>query len=118
MCGQMGSGADATCSIRQQNKDVCTRCDTGIWFHVKTQQHFKWCKGCKKFMHVHSFRGGFLRSPSTSKCDACRQRGRQSYATSKKRDDKAPTAAGALAPGTFAVFEDRAELECERWVVK
>ena len=75
MCGQLGDGADAACSIRQQNKDVCTRCDTAIWIHVASQQHFKWCKGCKQFLHAHSFRGGFLRSSGRqpSKCDACRQ---------------------------------------------
>ena len=80
MCGRLASGTDAACSIPLQNKDVCKRCDTGIWFHVKTQQHFKWCKGCKKFMRVHSFRGGFLRSSGRqpSKCDACRH-GRRAH---------------------------------------
>jgi len=36
MCGRLASGDGATCSIPLQNKDVCKRCDTGIWHHRAT----------------------------------------------------------------------------------
>mmetsp|Transcript_9648 Transcript_9648/g.13379 ORF Transcript_9648/g.13379 Transcript_9648/m.13379 type:complete len:354 (+) Transcript_9648:159-1220(+) len=89
MCGHFATGKEATCSIPLQNKDVCKRCDTGIWCHNATQQYFKWCKGCKKFLHVCAFAEKLLKcaskfSKQPSKCDRCRERGRQSYMS--KRD--------------------------------
>ena len=97
MCGLLASGDDssATCSIPLQNKDVCKRCDTGIWFHVATAEHFKWCKGCKKFLHVVAFQEKLSKcvtkySKQPSKCDRCRERGRQSYMS--KRAEKEPAA--------------------------
>jgi len=97
MCGRLASGTDAACSIPLQNKDVCKRCDTGIWFHVKTQQHFKWCKGCKKFLHAHFFREKLLKcatkyAKQPSKCDKCRERGRQSYMSKRLERDAAKRA--------------------------
>ena len=85
MCGQLGDGADAACSIRQQNKDVCTRCDTAIWIHVASQQHFKWCKGCKRFHEIHAFAGKL----KASKCDDSRARGRAGYMRRKEDGENA-----------------------------
>jgi len=90
MCGHLASGEAATCSIPLQNKDVCKRCDTGIWRHRATAEYFKWCKGCKKFLHVCAFSEKLSKcttkySKQPSKCDRCRERGRQSY-QSKRLD--------------------------------
>ena len=90
MCGHLASGEAATCSIPLQNKDVCKRCDTGIWRHRATMEYFKWCKGCKKFLHVYAFKEKLSKcttkySKQPSKCDRCRERGRQSY-MSKRLD--------------------------------
>jgi hypothetical protein len=98
MCGRLASGTDAACSIPLQNKDVCKRCDTGIWHHEKTKQHFKWCKGCKKFLHAHFFREKLLKcatkyAKQPSKCDKCRERGRQSYMSKRIERDQAKAAA-------------------------
>ena len=80
MCGHLASGEGATCSIPLQNKDVCKRCDTGIWHHRCSSEYFKWCKGCKKFLHVCSFAEKLSKcttkySKQPSKCDRCRERG-------------------------------------------
>jgi len=84
MCGHLATGEGATCSIPLQNKDVCKRCDTGIWRHKASAEYFKWCKGCKKFLHVCSFAEKLSKcttkySKQPSKCDRCRERGRQGY---------------------------------------
>jgi len=97
MCGHLASGDDATCSIPLQNKDVCKRCDTGIWRHTQTLEYFKWCKGCKKFLHVNAFKEKLAKcttkySKQPSKCDRCRERGRQSYMSKRMEAEPAPTA--------------------------
>lgn len=55
--------------------------------------HFKWCKGCKKFLHLHAYvqklgavakrarRDGPPKQPT--KCDICRGRGRDAYRAKK-----------------------------------
>lgn len=103
MCGHLASGEGATCSIPLQNKDVCKRCDTGIWRHRSTTEYFKWCKGCKKFLHVCSFAEKLAKcttkySKQPSKCDRCRERGRQSYMSKRLEADSATaTASGSAA---------------------
>ncbi|KAJ1457425.1 hypothetical protein M885DRAFT_514962 [Pelagophyceae sp. CCMP2097] len=99
MCGHLASGEAATCSIPLQNKDVCKRCDTGIWSHHGTGEYFKWCKGCKKFLHVCAFSEKLSKcatkySKQPSKCDRCRERGRQSYMS--KRMEVEPGASPAV----------------------
>jgi len=92
MCGHLATGDQATCSIPLQNKDVCKRCDTGIWRHQATLEYFKWCKGCKKFLHVCAFSEKLAKcttkySKQPSKCDKCRERGRQSYMSKRLEAD-------------------------------
>jgi len=105
MCGHLASGEDATCSIPLQNKDVCKRCDTGIWHHTATLEYFKWCKGCKKFLHVCAFKEKLAKcttkySKQPSKCDRCRERGRQGYMRRK---------GGGSPPGTPRHEDDDCE---------
>jgi hypothetical protein len=52
--------------------------------------YFKWCKGCKRFHNILMFReklqglrGGARTAKLPSKCDPCRQRGRQGYRSKK-----------------------------------
>lgn len=61
--------------IPRQNKDVCRECDKALWRHLETDTHFKWCKGCKRFRNLTAFQEKIC----ASKCDRCRERGRQGY---------------------------------------
>jgi len=83
MCGRQpqedhalkaASGALAVV-IPRQNKDVCRECDKALWRHLQTETHFKWCKGCKRFRNLTAF----AEKLAASKCDRCRERGRQGY---------------------------------------
>lgn len=38
-------------------------------------RYFKWCKGCKRFRNLTAF----AEKLAASKCDRCRERGRQGY---------------------------------------
>jgi hypothetical protein len=42
MCGRLG-GKD--CTIRSQNKEVCSDCDSKIWLCMEDSRRFKFCKG-------------------------------------------------------------------------
>ncbi len=81
MCGKHSG----ECCIPLQNKDVCKDCDSECWRHAPTGTYFRWCKGCKKFLHVVSFAaklhevGLSALDKAPAKCDSCRARGRQSY---------------------------------------
>ena len=61
--------------IPRQNKDVCRECDKALWRHRASDVHFKWCKGCKRFRNLVAF----AEKLAASKCDRCRERGRQGY---------------------------------------
>jgi len=76
MCGRRPGGAVV---IPKQNKDVCRECDRVVWQHSRSSVHFKWCKGCKRFLSLHRFGEKF----DAAKCERCRQRGRQSYLAKK-----------------------------------
>mmetsp|Transcript_12258 Transcript_12258/g.38996 ORF Transcript_12258/g.38996 Transcript_12258/m.38996 type:complete len:499 (-) Transcript_12258:624-2120(-) len=67
--------ARAVVVIPRQNKDVCRECDKALWRHLETNTHFKWCKGCKRFRNLTAF----AEKLAASKCDRCRERGRQGY---------------------------------------
>ena len=71
MCGQGGDDV----VIPKQNKNICRQCDKATWVHRATNVHFKWCKGCKRFRNVTAF----AEKVGASKCDKCRERGRQGY---------------------------------------
>merc|ERR1711939_1261374 len=75
------------CIIPRQNKDVCKECDKGTWLHIDTNQYFKWCKGCKKFLKLVDF----FQKLDASKCDKCRERGRQSYIHKKQNLEESTT---------------------------
>jgi len=66
---------DGPVVIPRQNKDVCRDCDKALWRHLETDTHFKWCKGCKRFRNLVAF----AEKLAASKCDRCRERGRQGY---------------------------------------
>lgn len=92
MCGR-GTKTD-NIMIPVQNKSVCSDCDTGVWLFQADQTYFKWCKGCKRFHNILSFREKLknLRSSSRStklpsKCDVCRNRGRLGYRAKKEAGD-------------------------------
>lgn len=68
--------------IPRQNKDVCRECDRVVWMHNRSSVHFKWCKGCKRFLNL--FRFG--EKVDAAKCERCRHRGRQSYLAKKIRN--------------------------------
>lgn len=66
-------------TIPNQNKGVCTDCDTKVWIY-KTGLQIKWCKGCKNFRMWATFgtHGG------KSKCVPCRERQRENYKNKKE----------------------------------
>lgn len=73
--------------IPRQNKDVCRECDKALWRHLLTNIHFKWCKGCKRFRNLTAF----AEKLCASKCDRCRERGRQGYMRRKGGTGSPPT---------------------------
>ena len=102
--------------------------------------HFKWCKGCKKFLCLYCFAdrvvgGGdaLLRSnynnnnynKHPSKCDRCRERGRQSYKLKKGQQQQQQqqltqrntTAASAATTTTAATTATTATTEAATGVV-
>ena len=54
-CVMCGCGASKGVVIPRQNKDVCRDCDKAMWRHRSSGCFFKWCKGCKNFLHVGTF---------------------------------------------------------------
>ena len=96
MCGKRGrpptKGKDPPADddrvvIPTQNKDVCKVCDTVTWKHNPTGAYFKWCKGCKRFRNLVAF----AEKLAASKCDRCRERGRQGYMRRKGGGPSPPT---------------------------
>ena len=79
-CVMCGCGASKGVVIPRQNKDVCRDCDKAMWRHRSSGCFFKWCKGCKNFLHV----GTFSQKLDAAKCDRCRERGRTSYLLKKR----------------------------------
>lgn len=81
MCGRQPNSTDMTGNapgmivIPRQNKDVCRECDKALWLHAESSMYFKWCKGCKRFRNLTAF----AEKLAASKCDRCRERGRQGY---------------------------------------
>ena len=73
--------------IPKQNKDVCRECDKALWRHCASDIHFKWCKGCKRFRNLVAF----AEKLAASKCDRCRERGRQGYMRRKGGGPSPPT---------------------------
>ncbi len=73
--------------IPRQNKDVCRECDKALWRHCASDIHFKWCKGCKRFRNLVAF----AEKLAASKCDRCRERGRQGYMRRKGGGPSPPT---------------------------
>ena len=82
--------------IPRQNKDVCRECDKALWRHMASDTHFKWCKGCKRFRNLTAF----AEKLAASKCDRCRERGRQGYMRRK---------GGGSPPGTPRHEDDDCE---------
>lgn len=80
-CVMCGRAAPEQCSIPKQNKDVCDACSKAFWRHLPTTTCFKWCKGCKRFRSLPAFATKLV----ASKCDACRERGREGYQRSKQK---------------------------------
>jgi hypothetical protein len=72
MCGKFNS---KDCVIPSQNKDVCKRCDSLVWWSEQQGLQFKFCKGCKNFVSLYDF----VDKPRASKCGKCRNRCRTSY---------------------------------------
>ena len=72
--------------IPRQNKDVCRDCDKALWRHNDSDTHFKWCKGCKRFRNLTAF----AEKLAASKCDRCRERGRQGYQRRKGTGSSPP----------------------------
>jgi len=65
--------------VPNQNKGVCTACDTTVWIHAASGLQIKWCKGCKKFKTWANFgRKGHL-----TKCMWCRDDQSKRYARQK-----------------------------------
>jgi len=91
MCGA-GAGHGGV-TIPRQNKDVCRDCDKCVWRHEPTGAYFKWCKGCKNFLHV----GTFHEKLDAAKCDRCRERGRNSYLLKKRSAGGTPKASRSRA---------------------
>lgn len=102
--------------------DVCNVCDTGIWLLMYKNVHFKWCKGCKKFLHLHAFAqklGAVAKSKSSAKkgppkqptkCDICRGRGRDAY---RAKREQALTQAAIQEPSTTPKAQKPEEEEAE-----
>ena len=67
--------------------DVCRECDKALWRHCASDIHFKWCKGCKRFRNLVAF----AEKLAASKCDRCRERGRQGYMRRKGGGPSPPT---------------------------
>lgn len=67
--------------IPNQNKGVCTACDTKVWVVKATAMQVKWCKGCKNFQCWASFGD----KGWATKCCACRKRMADSYAAKKEQ---------------------------------
>jgi hypothetical protein len=74
---------DCICSTQ----DVCRECDKATWVHASTGCYFKWCKGCKRFRNLVAF----AEKLAASKCDRCRERGRQGYMRRKGGGPSPPT---------------------------
>ena len=92
-----GCGASKGVVIPRQNKDVCRDCDKAMWRHRSSGCFFKWCKGCKNFLHV----GTFSQKLDAAKCDRCRERGRTSYLLKKRTASgttKAPSSRSSSRP--------------------
>jgi len=77
---------DGVVVIPRQNKDVCRDCDKALWRHNQTDFYFKWCKGCKRFRNLTAF----AEKLAASKCDRCRERGRQGYQRRKGANGSPP----------------------------
>ena len=67
--------------IPNQNKGVCTACDTKVWVVKTTDMQVKWCKGCKNFQCWAAFGD----KGWATKCCACRKRMADSYAAKKEQ---------------------------------
>ena len=96
-CVMCGCGASKGVVIPRQNKDVCRDCDKAMWRHRSSGCFFKWCKGCKNFLHV----GTFSQKLDAAKCDRCRERGRTSYLLKKRTASgttKAPSSRSSSRP--------------------
>ena len=93
------------CIIPRQNKDVCKECDKGTWYHIGTNQYFKWCKGCKKFLKLTDF----IQKLDASKCDRCRERGRVSYIEKKKTIEEINTNKGKIPHNKFRTDSEEYE---------
>ena len=88
MCGRQPNSTDTAASaamivIPRQNKDVCRECDKALWRHAESNMLLKWCKGCKRFRNLTAF----AEKLAASKCDRCRERGRQGYMRRKGAAD-------------------------------
>jgi hypothetical protein len=82
MCGKSCSTTrprGQTVSIPNQNKGVCTACDTIVWIHAASGLQIKWCKGCKNFKTWASFGHKGHRT----KCMRCRDDQNKRYARQK-----------------------------------
>ena len=86
-CVMCGCGASKGVVIPRQNKDVCRECDKALWRHCASDIHFKRCKGCKRFRNLVAF----AEKLAASKCDRCRERGRQGYMRRKGGGPSPPT---------------------------
>lgn len=64
-----------------QNKNICKLCDSAFWLHLSLQKVFKFCKGCKNFFFLEEFTD----KPRGTKCEKCRQRGKELYHMKKQQ---------------------------------
>jgi len=83
----------------------------GALNHAPPPRYFKWCKGCKKFLHVFAFEEKLSKcttkySKQPSKCDRCRERGRQSYMSKRLDGASAQAAAGKEKKGKAEVVHE------------
>ena len=64
--------------IPNQNKGVCTACDTTVWIHAASGLQIKWCKGCKTFKTWAKFgHKGHLTKCMWCRDDQCKRYARQ-----------------------------------------
>jgi hypothetical protein len=61
--------------IPTQNKNICKFCDSSFWLHIHYKAVFKFCKGCKNFFFLEEFTD----KPRGTKCEKCRERGKELY---------------------------------------
>ena len=112
MCGKCCSTTrpnGQAVSIPNQNKGVCTACDSIVWIHAASGLQIKWCKSCKNFKMWASFgHKGHL-----TKCMGCRDEQKKRYA-----QKKAVSATSAAVPDTAVASGVASKHHADAWPEK